>query len=223
MAPPTGTAILILAIFVLPGFVTLLIRERTFTVPGQHSPFERLLNALYYSALVFGVALGAGVAAGLEKQDVVELYGGEKSLPAIVGAAALVILVVPLLVAEASRRWRGSTRLRPWALKRLGISYAHSITSGWNQAFSALDGAFIRVTTTDSRVVGGLYKQGSLAGYSEQAQDLYISERWELDEDFWFVGPADRSLGFWVPRESIASLELYAVSELSESGLDSRE
>lgn len=220
MAPATGTAILILAIFVLPGFVTLLIRERTFTVPGQQSPFERLLNALYYSALVFGVVLGFGVVAGVDKQDVVDLYHGEKSLAATGGVALVLILVVPLIVADVSRRWRSSKAVRPWTLNRLGISYAHSVSSGWNQAFSELDGAFVRVTTTDGRVVGGLYKEGSLAGYSEEAQDLYISERWELDEDFWFVAAAGRSLGFWVPRENIASLELYALSSPSESAVD---
>ena len=58
MAPETGTALLILAVFVLPGFVTLLLRERMFAVRGEDTPFERLLNALYYSALVYAVALG---------------------------------------------------------------------------------------------------------------------------------------------------------------------
>lgn len=35
MAPATGTALLILGAFVLPGFVTLLFRERTYAVPGS--------------------------------------------------------------------------------------------------------------------------------------------------------------------------------------------
>jgi hypothetical protein len=32
MAPETGTALLLLAAFLLPGFVTLLVRERTYVV-----------------------------------------------------------------------------------------------------------------------------------------------------------------------------------------------
>jgi hypothetical protein len=35
--------VLVIAVFVLPGFVTLLLRERTYSVRGQDSPFERLL------------------------------------------------------------------------------------------------------------------------------------------------------------------------------------
>lgn len=195
----------------MPGFVTLLIRERTFTVPGEQTPFERLLNALYYSAIVFSVVAAVALLAGIDKKEVVDLHHGRMSLVTTTAAAVGVVLLVPTLVAEVSRRWRNSKRLRPSVLGRLRISTAHAVTSGWNQAFSELDGAFIRVTTNDGRVVGGLYAAGSLAGYSEQAQDLYISERWQLDDDFWFVGPAERSIGFWVPRKNIASLELYAL------------
>jgi len=69
--------------------------------------------------------------------------------------------------------------------------------------------ALIRVTLKDARVVGGYYGPGSLAGYSEHVQDLYISQRWELDDDGWFVRPALSSLGLWLPHDNIASVELY--------------
>src|SRR4051812_25831492 len=52
-------------------------------------------------------------------------------------------------------------------------------------------------------------RRGSLAGYSEQAQDLYLVQRWELDEDDWFREPAPGTLGVWVPKDNIASLEFY--------------
>jgi hypothetical protein len=41
----------------------------------------------------------------------------------------------------------------------------------------------VRATLTDTRVVGGYFGPGSLAGYSEQTPDLFIAERWILDED----------------------------------------
>jgi len=40
----------------------------------------------------------------------------------------------------------------------------------------------------------------SLAGYSEQAHDLYLVQRWELDEDDWFKQPAVGTLGVWSRR-----------------------
>lgn len=216
MAPQTGTALLILGIFVLPGFVTLLIRERTYTVPGEQTSFERLLTALYYSALVYGLTITAAVLGGLGKRDIIELYHGRKPLSAIVATALLVVVVAPVFLSEVGRRWRRSG-LRTTVLRTLRISEAHSVVSAWNQAFSGLETAYIRVTTRDGRVLGGLYRPrdpdraASLAGYSEQAQDLYISERWTLDGDGWFIEAVRGSLGFWVPRDNIASFELYAV------------
>jgi hypothetical protein len=44
MAPATGTAILLLVAFVLPGFVTLLVKERIYEVPAEQQPFDRLLQ-----------------------------------------------------------------------------------------------------------------------------------------------------------------------------------
>jgi hypothetical protein len=43
MAPATGTALLILVAFVLPGFVTLVARETTYVARDAVTPFERLL------------------------------------------------------------------------------------------------------------------------------------------------------------------------------------
>jgi hydrogenase-4 membrane subunit HyfE len=54
MAVDTGTAILILGVFVLPGFITLTLRERLYIVRGEEAPFERLLSALLYSAVIYG-------------------------------------------------------------------------------------------------------------------------------------------------------------------------
>lgn len=130
--------------FVLPGFVTLLIRERTYTVPSEQKPFERLLRALYYAAIVYAVALGLGALVGVDKASLVDLYNGRKSLGAQVSAAVLVVLVLPLCVAEAGRHWRRSS-LRATTLERLRISAGHDVDSGWNKVFSSAPNAmFVR-------------------------------------------------------------------------------
>lgn len=125
MAPATGTAILVLAGFVLPGFITLLIRERTYVVPGEDSTFERLLNALTLSAIVYAIVLAAAMACRLERRDVGELYdgGGELWQYAVLGAAGL--LLIPAAVAESGRRWHVS-RWRQRALRWLGIDETHA-------------------------------------------------------------------------------------------------
>lgn len=68
----------------------------------------------------------------------------------------------------------------------------------------------LRVTLKDGRVVGGYFGQGSLAGYSEHAQDLFISERWSINPaNDWFVEAARGTEGLWIARDEIASIEFY--------------
>lgn len=123
MAPGTGTALLVLAVFVLPGFVTLLTRERLYTIPAEQKPFERLLRALYYSPIVYAVAVAGGALLGLDKASLVDLYHGRKALEAQLSAAVLVVLILPLCVAESGRRWRrSSTRGRVLELLRISAS-----------------------------------------------------------------------------------------------------
>jgi hypothetical protein len=89
------------------------------------------------------------------------------------------------------------------------ISTAHSTPSGWDHFFGSDKVAFVRVTLDDQRVVGGYFGSDSLAAYSERSQDLFLEQRWELDEDSWFVRPAPASLGIWLPHDHIVSLEVY--------------
>lgn len=211
MVVDTGTAILILGVFVLPGFITLIFRERLYVVRGQEAPFERLLSALLYSAVIYGALLAAAHSVGLQKDDLVEFHNGEKSLGGDLLAASAILLLMPGLIAVVGSRWMASKRLRPLILRLVGSSETHSATSAWNDLFGEQGPCLIRATLTDGRIVGGLYDEKSVAGYSEQVPDLFVSQRWEFDDEDWFVGPADRTLGIWIPPESIASLEVYEV------------
>jgi hypothetical protein len=214
MSLDTGTAILILGAFVLPGFITLTLRERLYIVRGEDTPFERLLSALLYSAIIYGVLLATAHLAGLQKSDLIEFRNGEKPLSADLLAASAILLVLPGFIALLGSRWMSSTSLRPWLLRLAGSSEAHSSTSAWNILFSELGPCLVRATLTDGRIIGGLYDQSSVTGYSEQSRDLYLSQRWELNDEDWFVGPMNQSFGIWLSDSSIVSLEFHGSGDL---------
>jgi len=209
MVVDTGTAILILGAFVLPGFITLTLRERLYVVRGEETPFERLLSALLYSAIVYGVLLIAAHWMGLQKSDLAEFQDGEKSLGDDLMAAGAVLVMLPGLIAVSGSQWMSSRRIRPRVLQLVGSSEAHGTASAWNQLFSKQRSCLVRVALSDGRIMGGLFDESSAVGYSEQVPDLYLSQRWEFDGEGWFVGPTDRTLGVWIASESIASLEIY--------------
>jgi hypothetical protein len=116
--PETGSALLILVAFVLPGFVTLRFNELTHTVRGEESTFDRLLHALYYSAVVYGVVFLGAVLLGFDRQGIERLIREEQSLWKILLLAAVALGGLPFLVSHLGRLWRQSTRLRaPFGMK----------------------------------------------------------------------------------------------------------
>ncbi len=83
--------------------------------------------------------------------------------------------------------------------------------SAWNPLFDEQGPCLIRATLADGRIIGGRYDENGVAGYSEEVPDLYLSQRWDLDEQGWFVAPARQSLGPWLSSGSIVSLEFYDI------------
>ncbi len=209
MTPSTGTAILVLGVFVLPGFVTSLLRERLFVVRRDQDAFSRLLLALFYSALVYAVVFIVAVAAGADRDDVVTAYQGDASVLVSLVLAVSVVIVIPLVLAVTGATWhRSGVRVR--LLRKVGLSEAHGTRSGWDAMFSRKGSAMIRIRLKDGRVVGGWYGGSSLAAYSDHGGDVFVSERWEFDDDNWFQQPATDSLGIWVAGDQIAIVEMYA-------------
>lgn len=213
MSLQTGNALLVIAVFVLPGFVTLLMRERTYRVRDQDSPFERLLNALYFSSIVY-LALALGwVVIGLGHEAISRLSTGEEPVGVYLLLAVVGLFVLPISIAEIGRVWQRSRRLRPRFLRRVGIDPGHGVPAGWEQLFQealrAEGGLMLLITLEDGRVVGGYFGEESLAGYTARTRDLFIEQRWTLDEEKWFEGPVEGSLGLWISEEQVNSIEVY--------------
>src|SRR3989442_645745 len=126
MAPATGTALLLLVAFVLPGFVTLVARESTYVVRDAVTPFERLLLSLSYSVRIYGAVAVVGFIAGVTTNDISEFWHGQRPLAQYFVVGALVLVVLPLAYSEVGRLWQRSVWLRPAFLDALRISPAHS-------------------------------------------------------------------------------------------------
>ena len=199
MAPQTGTAILVLVVFVLPGFVALRYAEQTYRTHAQDSTLERILTALYFSLLSYIViAGGAAVLLSADRADVQELWRGQKALKEYL-ALAVAGIVVPVAIAELARRWVGMGVLRPWLLRTLGISAVHKTPSGWEHFFLKDRWAYVRATLKDGRVIGGFFGADSFAGYTAETPDLYLEQRYQLDDKDWFDKPAAGNLGVLHP------------------------
>jgi len=209
MAPATGTALLILVAFVLPGFITLVAREATYVVRDAVTPFERLLLSLSYSARIYGILLIAATLFRVSPGDIAALCRGEQPLGDYLLLGGTALFVLPLAISELGRRWEQSRDLRPTLMQTLGISETHTTRSGWDHFFRDGVETLVLVTLDDKRVVGGYFGERSMAAYSGNAHDIFIERQWELDGEAWFLRPAPSSIGIWLPHEHIISVEMY--------------
>jgi hypothetical protein len=214
VAPATGTALLLLVAFVLPGFVTILVKERIYEVPAEQKPFERLLQTLYYSLLVYAVPGVVAVAVGAERDDFRRLFAGDADPRVTAGIAVAALLLLPLLVAYAGRRWMISS-VRPRALERLKISVSHRTPSSWDYAWEDGEPCLVVATLRGGEVVGGYYGPKSHSGYGAQHRDLFLEERWEVVtvDGATRLEPTTGSLGVWLAADDIVAVERYGVSD----------
>jgi hypothetical protein len=106
MTPATGTALLILIAFVLPGFVAVLLKERLYEVRGEETTFDRLLTTVYYSLLVYLLpALAVALLSAfdvLDREDLAQFGRGEAALWLTGLVAVVVLLVLQALAALAA-------------------------------------------------------------------------------------------------------------------------
>jgi hypothetical protein len=131
MAPATGTALLILGAFVLPGFVAILVKERIYEVPNEQQPFDRVLQTLYYSLLVYSLPTLVAVVGGVDREDFERLFRGDVDLRLTAAIAIGIALLTPMGIAYAGRRWMISDA-RQTVLDKLKVSITHRTPSSWS-------------------------------------------------------------------------------------------
>jgi membrane protein implicated in regulation of membrane protease activity len=213
VAPQTGTAILVLAAFVLPGFVTVLLRERTYHARAGRDPFELLLTALAYSAVIYLAAaltvVLVGIPTDVGARQVAALYRGQATLAGYTGLATAGLVVGPGMVAIAGKAWSDSEAKRRWTA-RLRLNPQHATRSAWEYWFSQRRSCLIRATLEDGRVVGGVLGEHSMAGRGADHRDIFLEERWEVGANGWFTGErATGTRGLYLAASAITSLEMY--------------
>jgi hypothetical protein len=227
MAPATGNALLILVVFILPGFVAVLLKERIYEVRGEESTFDRLLTTVYYSLFVYiPVALVVGLLSAfgvLHQNDVVDLVNGRAAIWLTALVALLVLLVLPAASALAASAWvRSNTRLG-WQ-KRLRIRPVHRVPTSWDFAFDPEQDLLLVVNLRDGGRIAGYYGRRSHSGYGTKTRDLFLEERWDFnDQGTELEGPVRGSVGLWIGADDIVAVEHYALSDEQQQELTERE
>ena len=230
MTPPaTGTALLILVGFVLPGFVAVLLKERLYEVRGEESTFDRLLTTVYYSLLVYFLpALVVVVLSGLgtlEHSDLEQFAGGGSPLWLSGLAGITVLLVLPALAAVGAWQWMNSSFRRRLYASSDRLNPEHRTQTSWDFAFNHEQDLLLVVELRDGSRVAGDYGKRSHSGYGTRTRDLFLEERWDVSSDDGSISrpPAERhSVGIWIDADEIRLVDHYAMSDEHQQDIEER-
>jgi len=185
MPPATGPALIILLAFALPGFVTVLIQERTYLHAEDPTTLDRLLRVFYYSVWSYLILAVVAIVLRIDRGDVERFYREQQGDPAIlVCIGAALILGPSLAIATATRLWHGS-RAQGCVLDIARVNERHQEPTAWDFFFRQGRRAYVRVTFKDGGRVYGYYGNASFSAYAKDGPDLFL-ERHYADVDDWF-------------------------------------
>lgn len=234
MIPTTATALGLLAAFVLPGFIVVLMQERTFKQAVETSPLGQLLHSLYYSFWCYLIVAPVALYFGIDSAWIERLVERFKDDPAeLVWRAGLAVFVPAYIV---SRFTYFAERLKPriekhtWVEKIavfVGISTRHKQPTAWDFYFLKGIKTQVRIEFSDGRVLWGLYTADSFASYAKDGRDLYLEYVYgpfkPTEEDprheppSWTLDPRVTSRGAWVKVDDDTIIEFHELPHALET------
>lgn len=227
-SPATGTALILLVAFVLPGFVTVLLQERTFKSADDLTPFDRLLRAVYYSVWCYLLLAAVALILGLDRRWAQSFVDRHDDNPAgLAWLAALLILGPAAIVWYSTLRFQ-SSRAKAKLLGWLNINERHQQPTGWDFWFAKGFKTHVRIVYPDESIIWGYYGADSFASYAKDGLNLYLEAIYraqlvvesETSNDvpgLWFGKPHANSCGGWVKVDEAVLVELYDFSNGDQS------
>ena len=223
VVPTTLTALMIVLLAIVPGFVATTMWGRSRTWKGHDSDFRTMLLSVAISGVIHVVS------APLTILWIVPARGDLiRHSYRVAGWAALVVLVIPTVLGIGAARfsdWFQEPMLKATDLRSLGIFRrvrAVLIRGGvtpsiWDWVFEAEppDERYVVVTFSDGSRIGGVFEAGSYALTSPETHGLFLTKEWVLDENGNFVSEIPDSEGLMVDASEVRSLRILRGGEVN--------
>jgi len=206
--PTSVEAVVVLALFILPGFIAAVAYDRN--APRREvSDFRFLLQVAFWGALVHLVALPWTGGYFLQALREPNALLAVTTIPDLV-RAGFVLLVLPAAAGAAAGSLLSQPRIQR-ALRMIGMSAVDLMPTAWDSAFKpGGKGAWLYVYIRDLKEpIIGEYGPDSVAGVSPSEHDLFLERRYQI-KDGKLVPDAD-SAGVWIAEAQF--IEFYRASK----------
>jgi hypothetical protein len=223
--PSTTTQLLILLLFVVPGFVyqgvRVNLRGRR---PTDVDLSTRLVGAIVWSA-IFGL-----IYLIIGGRTLLEAAGGTGTLiqhPRLGAAIALAGgFMLPTLLAlfrlsdgGTVATWFRDARFSRWFSNRL---WYDPTPTAWDKAFQDRSPCFVRILTAQERWIAGYYGPNSYSSSFPEKHQLYLEYCYQVDEDGRIGEAIPDSEGVIVACDSAISVELISLDSPDQLTLENQ-
>lgn len=207
MWPKTTGELLILLLFVVPGFVyqtmRIFVRGR---LPSDTDLSTRIVRAIVSSVifglvylLIFGKALveaSRGQGAAFEHPRV--------------GAVLALLFGLAIPAASALVRLPRSEGIQRLAERLPQIQRFDPTPTGWDKMFQNAEVCFVRVLTKDGRWIAGFYGSASYATSYPEEQQLFLEKAFHVSENGVIGEEVENTRGVLVSCVDISLMEIVA-------------
>lgn len=183
--------------FVVPGFIAIKAYELLSPSIAVDSS-KQLIDAVSYSCINYSLLFWPIF--------IVESNEVSRSNPSLYALFYMFVLFVfPVAIVFA---WR-FLREREW----LQMYLPHPTLKPWDFVFAKRGTFWVIVTLKNGEKIAGLFGSNSFASSAPAEEQIYLEERWLLNEDGGFERPLVKSSGVIVLSSEISSVELIHVGE----------
>jgi len=213
---PTTTGLVLLAIFVTPGFIFRLVLGRNaLSMPESDLRFlvRSLVDSLFIHAISVWWSLG-----------IYRIWTSDQIGPRfdeLVVWAVTVLLVAPFLLGYAWSKFLEWRYVQP-LLSQLGLSWGDRLIFSWDWMAAKREGYWLVAEFKDGKKVGGRYEFNSRMSLTtwldHTPRDLFIEELYEVNEDDTFGEPLAYNKGAWINGAELRMVRLYRDDQSGENG-----
>lgn len=192
-----GDKLFLFLAFVIPGFISLKAYQLLFP-SAMRSSQSQLIDAIAYSSVNYAILIVPifFIQSSNLSKNYSFLYW---SFYIFVFFIAPIIWVVLWKVLRTKEFFQKNA--------------VHPTERPWDFVFSQRKMYWIRVTLKSGEIIGGRFANNSFASSNPAPEQLYLEERWLLNEDGSFDRPKNQSAGVIILSSEISHVELNTYSE----------
>lgn len=180
-------------IFVLPGFISLVIYD--YIIPKEKRDFSKsIIEIVCYSTLNF-IALFPLIYVNIKY----DYYNTNTFLLYL--SLLIVFIVLPILWPIIFTKFTHT--------KFFKSHFLHPIAKPWDYFFGKKESAWVIVHLKSGKMIGGWYGEDSFASSYPDEEQIYLEKVWKLDQTGVFLSEVDQTKGVIISSDEISSIEFF--------------